>query len=149
VVITSPSIPGSEFPGVVSFIQPVLAGQTRTASVRVELANPQLRLKPDMYVSARIIGAPAPAHLMVPKSAVVDRGQNQYVWVEVQPGSYEPREVRTGPRHGDQIVILSGVDAGQSVVVEGGFLLDSEAQLRGATAGAATATAGTAAHQGH
>jgi membrane fusion protein, copper/silver efflux system len=149
VVITSPSLPGTEFPGVVSFIQPVLGGQTRTASVRVELANPQLKLKPDMYVSARITGAPAPAHLMVPKSAIVDRGQKQYVWVEVQPGTYEPREVQTGPRHGDQIVILAGVQAGQSVVVEGGFLLDSEAQLRGATAGAAATATGTAAHQGH
>lgn len=149
VAITSQSIPGVEFPGVVSFIQPVLAGQTRTASVRVELANPRLQLKPDMYVSVRIIGAPAPEHLMVPKSAVIDRGQKQYVWVEVRPGNYEPREVRTGPRHGDQIVILSGVDAGQFVVVDGAFLLDSEAQLRGATAGAGTATSGTDAHQGH
>ena len=145
VLITSPSFPDTEFPGTVSFIQPVLAGQTRTASVRVELSNPRLQLKPDMYVSVRIFGAPAPAHLMVPKTAVIDRGQKQYVWVERAPGSYEPREVKTGARHGEQIVIHSGVVAGETVVVEGGFLLDSEAQLRGATAGAA----GAASHQGH
>ena len=149
VAITSPAIPGTQFRGMVSFIQPVLAGETRTARVRVEIPNPNLQLKPDMYVSVRIVGAPAPAHMMVPKSAVVDRGQRQFVWVESTPGTYEPREVRIGGRHGDQIVIQSGLSAGDTVVVEGGFLLDSEAQLREATPGAGRATAATAPHQGH
>lgn len=135
VEITVPAIPGRTFEGRVSFIVPVLAGETRTAKVRIELANPGLQLKPDMYANARILGAPAPPHIMVPASAVVDRGQKQFVWVETQPGTYEPREVRTGGRHGESIVIASGLHAGDNVVVEGGFLLDSEAQLRGATAG--------------
>lgn len=135
VEITVSAIPGRTFEGRVSFIVPVLAGATRTAKVRVELANPGLQLKPDMYVNARILGAPAPPHIMVPASAVVDRGQKQFVWVETQPGTYEPREVTTGGRHGEAIVIASGVHAGDTVVVEGGFLLDSEAQLRGASGG--------------
>ncbi|HEU4521281.1 MAG TPA: efflux RND transporter periplasmic adaptor subunit [Thermoanaerobaculia bacterium] len=153
VTITTPAIPGIEFPGTVSFIQPFLAGETRTARVRVELANPNFRLKPDMYVSALIIGPPAPAHIMVPKTAVVDRGQSRFVWVETTPGTYQPREVTTGERHGDSIVIQSGLSGGENVVVEGAFLLDSEAQLRGATAGAAARATSTAApadpHQGH
>jgi multidrug efflux pump subunit AcrA (membrane-fusion protein) len=62
--------------------------------------------------------------------------------VEVKPDTFEPREVRTGPRHGEAVVIASGLSGGESVVVQGGFLLDSEAQLRGTTAGAAN-------HDGH
>ena len=65
VTITTPAVPGVTFPGVVSFIQPFLAGETRTARVRVELANPNMRLKPDMYVSARIVGPAAPAPVTV------------------------------------------------------------------------------------
>jgi Cu(I)/Ag(I) efflux system membrane fusion protein len=135
VEITAAAIPGQTFTGKISFIVPVLEGATRTARVRIELPNPRLQLKPDMYVNARIVGAPAPPHIMVPASAVVDRGQKQFVWVETQPGSYEPRLVTTGGRHGESIVIASGLAEGDNVVVEGGFLLDSEAQLRGATGG--------------
>ena len=133
VEITSSASPGRTFHGKVAFIVPVLEGATRTARVRVELPNPGLQLKPDMYVNARIVGQPAPPHIMVPASAVIDRGQKQFVWVEVEPGKYEPREVRTGQRHGEAIVIASGLGAGETVVIDGGFLLDSEARLRGAT----------------
>jgi Cu(I)/Ag(I) efflux system membrane fusion protein len=135
VTITSAAIPGAEFTGTVSFIQPVLTGATRTARVRIELPNKGMQLKPDMYVNVRMFGPAAAPHVMVPPSAVVDRGQKQFVWVEVQPGHFEPREVRTGGRHGEMIVILSGLNEGDSIVVEGGFLLDSEAQLRGVAAG--------------
>ena len=131
VEIQAAAVPGRTFEGRVSFIVPVIVGATRTARVRIDLPNPGTPLKPDMYVNVRIIGAPAPAHIMVPASAVVDRGQSQFVWVETQPGTYEPRQVTTGGRHGDAIVIVSGINAGDNVVVEGGFLLDSEARLRG------------------
>ncbi len=155
VTITTPAVPGIAFPGVVSFIQPFLAGETRTARVRVELANPNMLLKPDMYVSARIVGPAAPAHIMVPKSVVVDRGQRQFVWIETAPGTYQPREVTVGERHGESIVIQAGLTGGEKVVAEGGFLLDSEAQLRGATSGGARATSPATAtttadpHRGH
>ena len=150
VSISSPAVPGTEFPGTVSFIQPVLTGETRTARVRIELPNRGLRLKPDMYVSARITGPAAAPHIMVPKTAVVDRGQQQFVWVEVAANTYEPRPVTVGPRHGEQIVINAGLSPGDTIVTEGAFLLDSEAQLRGATAGAAatSATSGST-HTGH
>lgn len=141
VTITSPATPGTELTGAVSFIQPVLTGATRTARVRIDLPNRGLQLKPDMYVNVRMFGPPAPPHIMVPASAVVDRGQKQYVWVETQPGTFEPREVRNGGRHGESVVIVSGLQDGDSIVIEGGFLLDSEAQLRGVTAGGG--------HEGH
>lgn len=135
VEIAAAAVPGRTFNGTVSFIGPVLEGATRTARVRIELHNPALLLKPDMYVNVRMFGADMPAHVMVPASALVDRGQQQFVWVETQPGTYEPRQVTTGGRHGEQVVIASGLKEGDKVVVEGGFLLDSEAQLRSATSG--------------
>ncbi|MDQ3280363.1 MAG: efflux RND transporter periplasmic adaptor subunit [Acidobacteriota bacterium] len=131
VEITTPAVPGRTYTGIVSFIVPVLTGATRTARVRIDIDNRGLALKPDMYANVRIIGAPAPAHIMVPATAVVDRGQSQFVWIETRPGAYEPRQVTTGGRHGEAIVITNGVSDGDNVVVEGAFLLDSEAQLRG------------------
>ena len=150
VEITAAGVPGQTFTGRVSFIVPVLAGATRTARVRIDISNPRLVLKPDMYVNVRVIGAPAPPHVMVPASAVVDRGQSKFVWIETKPGTYEPRQVITGGRHGQQIVIASGLAADDIVVVEGAFLLDSEAQLRAATSGSpASSPATTAGGHGH
>jgi Cu(I)/Ag(I) efflux system membrane fusion protein len=143
VAISSPSYPGIDFPGSIAFIQPVVAGETRTNKVRVELPNPALRLKPDMFVSVRIQSETGTANLVVPASAVVDRGQQQFVWVEAGPGSYTPRQVRVGVRTADKVEIVSGLTEGEKVVVNGGFLLDSEAQLRAASAGAAAANQST------
>ena len=135
VEISSPAIPDRTLPGVVAFIQPTLAGQTRTARVRIDMANPGLTLKPDMYVAVRLIGVESAEHIMVPASAVIDRGRNRFVWVEVGPGTYEPRKVTAGARHGAEVVIEAGLSAGDVIVVEGGFLLDSEARLRSVTSG--------------
>lgn len=135
VEITAPAVPGQTYKGRVAFIVPVLEGATRTTRVRIDIPNPGLVLKPDMYVNVRVIGAPAPPHIMLPASAVIDRGQNQFVWVETNPGTFEPRQVTIGGRHGEMIVIATGLTEGDNVVVEGGFLLDSEAQLRAATSG--------------
>lgn len=135
VEIAAAAVPGQTFTGRVAFIVPIMAGATRTARVRVDIPNPKLVLKPDMYVNVRVVGAPAPPHIMVPASTVIDRGQSKFVWVETAPGRYEPRAVTTGGRHGEQIVIASGLAEGETVVVQGAFLLDSEAQLRAATGG--------------
>jgi Cu(I)/Ag(I) efflux system membrane fusion protein len=73
--------------------------------------------------------------VVVPESAVIDTGERQIVFV-VQPGDrFEPRAVRAGLRNEGRIQILSGVDAGDSVVVRANFLLDSESRLRGALEG--------------
>jgi Cu(I)/Ag(I) efflux system membrane fusion protein len=151
VAISSPTYPGVDFPGSIAFIQPVVAGETRTNKVRIELPNPALRLKPDMFVSVRIESTTGAANLVVPASAVVDRGQQQFVWVEDGPGSYTPRQVRVGVRSTDGVEVLSGLTAGEKIVANGGFLLDSEAQLRAATTGAAATnqTTGKPAPQQH
>lgn len=134
VSVSSPALPGYELPGSVTFIQPVVTGETRTTRVRIELPNRNLQLKPDMYVSVKLFGGAARAALTVPASAVVDRGMQQFVWVEVSSGTFAPREVKIGTRAPDRVEIVSGLNAGEAVVVEGAFLIDSEARLRAASA---------------
>lgn len=130
VEITSQSYPGKVFSGRVSFIYPFLDPKTRTVKVRVELQNPGLRLKPDMFVKVQI-KIPLGSVLALPASAVIDTGKRQVVWVEREPGRFEPRDVQVGARVDDQVQILKGVAAGEKVAATGGYLIDSESQLRG------------------
>ena len=130
VVINSQSYPGRPFVGRVSFVYPFLDPKTRTVKVRVELANPGLKLKPDMFVNA-LIKSPLGLALAVPASAVVDTGKRQVVWVEREPGRFDPRDVQVGARVGDNVQILSGLAEGEKVAATGGYLIDSESQLKG------------------
>ena len=130
VEIISQSYPGKTFVGRVSYIYPFLDPKTRTVKVRVELPNPGLHLKPDMYVNASI-KVPLEQTLVVPVTAVMDTGQRQVVWVEVKPGVFEPRDVKVGTRVDDRVQIISGLLRGDSVAVSGGYLIDSESQLKG------------------
>jgi len=130
VEIRSQSFPDRPFVGRVSFIYPFLDPKTRTVRVRVDMPNPGLKLKPDMFVNA-VIKVPLGRSIVLPISAVMDTGKRQVVWVESQPGMFEPRDVRVGQRTDDRIQILSGINTGDKVAVSGGYLIDSEAQLQG------------------
>ena len=134
VEISSQSFPGKPFIGRVSFIYPFLDPKTRTVKVRVEMPNPGMKLKPDMFVNA-VIKVPLVAAIVVPVSAVMDTGKRQVVWVESSPGMFEPRDVQVGQRTDDQVQILSGINPGDKVAVSGGYLIDSEAQLKGSGGG--------------
>jgi membrane fusion protein, copper/silver efflux system len=133
VSVSSPALPGYELPGSITFIQPVVSGESRTTRVRIELPNRNLQLKPDMYVTVKLFAGTGRTALMVPATAVVDRGQQQFVWIETSPGTFAPRQVRVGTRTPDRVEIVSGLAGGESIVVEGAFLIDSEAQLRNAS----------------
>ncbi len=128
--IISQSYPGKTFTGRVSFIYPFLDPKTRTVKVRLEIPNPGLKLKPDMFVNVSI-KIPVGDVLTVPASAVIFSGRRQVVWVEVQPGMFSPRDVKVGARVGDKVQILSGLMRGDKVAASGGYLIDSEAQLKG------------------
>ncbi len=134
VAIVSQSYPGKTFRGRVAFIYPFLDPKTRTVKVRAEIPNPGLKLKPDMFVNARVL-VPLGSSIVVPVTAVMDTGQRQTVWVEMQPGMFEPRDVKVGTRSGDSVQILSGLKAGEKVASSGGYLIDSEAQLKGGGGG--------------
>jgi Cu(I)/Ag(I) efflux system membrane fusion protein len=123
----------------VSFIYPTLNPTTRTATVRIELANPAGLLKPDMYATVVIAaGAVGQDVLTIPESALLDDGTKQVVLVERSPGRYQPTVVTTGRRGNGDVEITSGIAAADKVVVSANFLIDSESNLRSALQNFAT-----------
>jgi membrane fusion protein, copper/silver efflux system len=133
VSIQLPYDPGQARTGRVSFIYPFVQPESRTVKVRIELANPGLRLKPGMYADVSPELA-APEGVVIPDSAVIDTGVRQVVFVE-SGGGFEPRQVRIGSRADGQALIVEGIAAGERVAVRANFLLDSESRLRAAIAG--------------
>jgi RND family efflux transporter MFP subunit len=134
--LSSNAIPGRKLTGRVTFIQPHLMGQTRTLPVRMEFPNPDLKLKPEMFVNVEMHRALG-RQLTVPADAVLDSGERQRVFIDRGDGYFEPREVKIGERVENYVVIVSGLRAGEKVVTRANFLIDSESNLRQAVAGMA------------
>jgi multidrug efflux pump subunit AcrA (membrane-fusion protein) len=105
--------------------------------VRFDAPNPRLALKPGMFVNVEL-DARRTSGIVIPDSALIDTGTRQVVFVEEPAGHYEPREVMAGPRSNGQIIINSGLKAGERVATSATFLLDSESRLRAAIGGAPT-----------
>jgi Cu(I)/Ag(I) efflux system membrane fusion protein len=125
---------GAAFTGRISFIYPFHDPKTHTVKARVEMPNPGHMLRPDMFVNA-IIRVPLVKGIVIPVTAVIDTGKRQVVWVEASPGMFEPRDVQVGERIDDKVQILSGLKPGDKVAVSGGYLIDSESQLKGSGGG--------------
>lgn len=116
------------FTGTVDQIGGWLDPDSRTAEVRVVVPNPGHRLKPNMFAKARLAlgGATAGEGLVVPADAVQDVEGKLSVFIEVEPGRFEVAAVRTEPLPDGRLRIISGVEVGAKVVVEGAFTLKSE-----------------------
>jgi Cu(I)/Ag(I) efflux system membrane fusion protein/cobalt-zinc-cadmium efflux system membrane fusion protein len=126
-----PFVPGRVFVGKVSFVYPYLEPKTRTAQLRIVLANPGFELKPDMYANVRIETEPVANVLAIPDHAVLNSGKGQTVFVALGEGRFEPRAVQTGVTNDEgYIQILSGLSEGEQVVTSAQFMLDSESKLR-------------------
>src|SRR5215469_15392294 len=131
VSITVDSYPGRTFNGRIEEILPQVDMTTRTVRVRLAIANPELKLKPGMFVNVDLktnLGR----QLVVPASAVFQSGTRQLVFLNHGNGSLEPKEIEVGPRVGDDFVVLRGLTAHQSIVTSANFLIDSESQLQAA-----------------
>ena len=115
----------------VDYIQPQVDPTTRTLKVRLEADNPEMLLKPDMYVDVEFRVA-TPRRITVPSEAVLNSGERQTVFVDRGNGYIEPREVQTGERVGDRLEIVKGLQPGERIVTSGNFLIDSESQLKAA-----------------
>jgi len=126
---TTAAYPGSVFRGRVSYIDPRVDPQTRTAKVRVEVPNPGGRLRLGMYVSMVFAGAGGQRQVVVPRAAVQSIADQSVVFLPVagEEGKFLRRRVRLGPASGDSFVVLEGLRAGDTVVTEGSFLLRAEA----------------------
>jgi hypothetical protein len=107
---------------------------TRTLKVRLNMDNPGVLLKPDMYADIEF-RVNIPATLTVPADAVLNAGERKTVFIDRGNGYFEPRQVKTGEREGDRIQILSGLTGGERVVTSGNFLIDSESQMKAAASG--------------
>jgi Cu(I)/Ag(I) efflux system membrane fusion protein len=131
--ITVQAYPGRVFEGRVAFVYPTVNAQTRTAKVRIEVPNPDLLLKTDMYATVEI-AAPVDSAtvLAVPDSAVLDTGTRQTVLVDRGEGRFEPRAVKLGPRADGYVAVLEGLRDGEKVVTGANFLIDAESNLRAA-----------------
>ncbi|MBX3624157.1 MAG: efflux RND transporter periplasmic adaptor subunit [Rhizobacter sp.] len=134
------AFPGETRQGRVSAILPQANTDTRTLKLRIEMPNPQGRLRAGMFAQVRLAGDEREA-LVVPSDAVIRTGQRAVVYVVTAPGRYEPVEVRVGREFGSQLEVLQGLQPGQQVVVSGQFLIDSEASMRGVAPRAAASGA--------
>ena len=131
VQVELPFAPGRIFNGSISYLYPYMANETRTVKARIELANPGLEFKPDMYVNVVVTAEAVDSALTVPVSAVLNSGRGQTVFVDLGEGRFAPRIVQSGVRDDEgRLQILSGLTEGESVVVSAQFMMDSESRLR-------------------
>jgi Cu(I)/Ag(I) efflux system membrane fusion protein len=151
VTVRARSYPGRDFNGRISVIYPQVNKETRTARIRIELANADLALLPDMYVDAEVdTGNPAPV-LVVAESAVLDTGSRQAVLIDKGQGRFEPREVKLGRRGDGYVEIRDGLAEGDAIVTSANFLIDAESNLKAALKGLAEggSSQGTEASSSH
>ncbi|MGE8154165.1 efflux RND transporter periplasmic adaptor subunit, partial [Pseudomonas vancouverensis] len=123
--------PGELFSGKVSAILPDTNPDSRTLRVRVELPDPQGRLRPGLTAQVRLNHATAQPVLWVPSEAVIRTGRRSLVMLAEDGGRYRPVDVRPGQETDGKTEIVNGLEEGQAVVTSGQFLLDSEASLKG------------------
>jgi Cu(I)/Ag(I) efflux system membrane fusion protein len=134
VEFTVGAFPGEQFHGTINYIDPMLDDETRTATVRAEAQNPSGRLKPNMLVKGFVTSSidEGEPQLQIPTSAVLWTGLRSLVYIQQQEGAetyFEPREIMLGERTDDMYVIKDGLEAGERVVIQGNFMIDSAAQL--------------------
>lgn len=128
VEISTETYPNEVFMGHIEFIKPMLDPNTKTATIRISLANKNNKLKPEMTVNTKIKSFLGNS-LVVPKSAVILSGKKAIVWVEKKPKIYIPKEVKLGKSNDEFFPVISGLSENEKIVTSGGFLLDSESQI--------------------
>jgi len=122
VKLTVPAFPQTTFSGRVIFVDSVVNPETRTVNVRTEVANPDGRLKPDMFANVQIVTDVNRAAISIPQSAVLNDDGKSIVFVADGNG-YKKRQVQPGIQNNDRVEIVDGLNAGDKVVVKGNYLL--------------------------
>jgi Cu(I)/Ag(I) efflux system membrane fusion protein/cobalt-zinc-cadmium efflux system membrane fusion protein len=129
-----PNLGGDRRQGTVSYVAPFLDSRAQV-EIRIEVDNPGLRLKPEMYAEVDLMSSLAGSRSVIPRSAVINSGTRQLAYLASGDGRYHRREIVTGVvGDNDMVEIRSGLDEGDAVVVSGQFLLDSESRLSEALA---------------
>jgi Cu(I)/Ag(I) efflux system membrane fusion protein len=130
-LVSLPNRPATTLRATVGEALPRFDGESRTLKLRMEADNPHLILRPDMPVDLEF-RITLPEAITVPADAVVDSGLRKTVFADRGDGTFEPRSVETGWRFGGRVQIVHGLNAGESIVVAGTFLLDSELRMHAA-----------------
>jgi len=146
--VTLPYQPGRTWRGTVAFVDPIVEPGTRTVKVRIEVANGDYALKPDMFADV-ILRRELGDALFVPESAVLKPGDRQLVFLDRGDGRLEPREIVTGARVEGGYAVLSGITEGDKVVTSANFLIDSESSLKAALSSMGASTPGPGPHAAH
>ena len=131
ITVTTSSYPGEKFKGKISVIDPFINDALRTGRVRIDVENPDLKLRPDMYVDAELTMDMGEG-IAVPFSAVLPTGLHNIVFVDKGEGKLEPRFIELGRKYGDFYEVKSGVEENERVVTSANFLIDAEAKVQGA-----------------
>ena len=129
--VTAKSYPGQNFDGTLSLIDPFLDATKRTAKVRIDIPNPDFKLRPGMYVNAELEMDMGVA-LTIPVSALMPTGTRSVVFVDKDEGKLEPRIVQLGTKYGDIYEVKSGLQENERVVASANFLIDAESKVQGA-----------------
>jgi multidrug efflux pump subunit AcrA (membrane-fusion protein) len=139
-VVRLESQPGVELTGRVDYVYDTLDPATRTGTARVAVPNPGRRLKPGMFATATLFGAPSDAHPTVPSEAVIRTGDEAVVILSLGGGRFRPQPVTLGAEGEGAVQILAGLGGGEAVVTSAQFLIDSEARLAAAVGAMASGT---------
>ncbi|MBI3007912.1 MAG: efflux RND transporter periplasmic adaptor subunit, partial [Candidatus Omnitrophica bacterium] len=123
------AFPGQMFKGKIVAITPVLDPMTRSVKVRAEVENNEQKLKPEMFVNAKI-HVDLGEKLAVPESAVLDTGLRKIVYLAKEGDILESREITTGQKTENYYEVLDGLNEGDTVITSGNFLIDSESKLK-------------------
>jgi RND family efflux transporter MFP subunit len=119
------SFPGEKFTGRLDYVADSINPDSRTLTVRAEVPNPGLKLKPKMFARMKILVGEHKV-LTIPSSSVQDAGTSKVVYIPKAKGVFEERKVTLGTEYGDEIEIISGVRPGERIVTKGSFDLRSE-----------------------
>lgn len=126
------SAPGRKFNGTVNFIYPVVNPQTRTIKIRSEFRSDNI-LMPNMYGETIFTGSLGKG-LTIPVDAVINSGNERIVWLKVSENTFEARLIKTGVKFNNKYQVFAGLQHNDEIVLSGGYLIDSESQLRGNSA---------------
>ncbi len=129
--VTTKSYPGEKFDGAIAVVNPFVDPAKRTARVRIDIPNPDFKLRPGMFANAEL-GMNMGEGLTIPSSAVMPTGIRSVVFIDKGGGKLEPRLVQLGPQYDDRFEVKSGLAEGERVVSSANFLIDAEAKVQGA-----------------
>ena len=131
--IRTNALPGKVIETKVSFIDPIVNGNTRTVTMRADIRNSKAEFKPGMFISGTLTQATTSERLMVPSSAVLWTGKRSLVYIKTKADQpvFEMRTIQIGKKIGDSYEVVSGLKSGEEIVSNGTFTVDAAAQLQG------------------